>query len=121
MDDQDWLAERFEANRSHSRGVAFRMLGSLTEADDALVHRDPGLSAADRRAPADGRSGPADLAFRLKGSVGRECPFRFPAFRQGQHGCTGVPVTSSRRGSLCVPNLAGITSRWNRLTGPWCG
>ena len=36
MDDQDWLAERFEANRSHLRGVAFRMLGSLTEADDAV-------------------------------------------------------------------------------------
>jgi DNA-directed RNA polymerase specialized sigma24 family protein len=34
MDDQNWLAERFEANRSHFRGVAFRMLGSLTEADD---------------------------------------------------------------------------------------
>src|SRR5215207_9126039 len=36
MDDQAWLAERFEANRSHLRGVAFRMLGSLTEADDAV-------------------------------------------------------------------------------------
>jgi RNA polymerase sigma factor (sigma-70 family) len=36
MDDQDWLAERFEANRSHLRGIAFRMLGSLTEADDAV-------------------------------------------------------------------------------------
>ena len=36
MDDQDWLAERFEANRTHLRGVAFRMLGSLTEADDAV-------------------------------------------------------------------------------------
>lgn len=30
MDDQDWLAERFEANRSHLRGVAFRTLGSKT-------------------------------------------------------------------------------------------
>ena len=36
MHDQDFLAERFEANRSHLRGVAFRMLGSLTEADDAV-------------------------------------------------------------------------------------
>jgi RNA polymerase sigma-70 factor (ECF subfamily) len=36
MDDQDALAERFEANRAHLRGVAFRMLGSLTEADDAV-------------------------------------------------------------------------------------
>jgi RNA polymerase sigma-70 factor (ECF subfamily) len=36
MNDQDWLAERFEANRAHLRGVAFRMLGSVTEADDAV-------------------------------------------------------------------------------------
>lgn len=36
MNDQDWLAERFEANRSHLRGIAFRMLGSVTEVDDAV-------------------------------------------------------------------------------------
>src|SRR5436853_5155901 len=36
MDDQLWLAERLEANRSHLRGVAYRMLGSLPEADDAV-------------------------------------------------------------------------------------
>ena len=35
-DDHDWLAERFEANRTHLRAVAYRMLGSLTEADDAV-------------------------------------------------------------------------------------
>jgi RNA polymerase sigma-70 factor (ECF subfamily) len=32
----DWLAERFEENRAHLRAVAYRMLGSSTEADDAL-------------------------------------------------------------------------------------
>ena len=36
MDEQDWLAERFEANRTHLRAVAYRMLGSLSEADDAV-------------------------------------------------------------------------------------
>src|SRR5438876_324902 len=36
MNDQEWLAERFEANRAHMRGVAYRMLGSLSEADDAV-------------------------------------------------------------------------------------
>ena len=36
MNDQDWLAERFEAHRSHLRGVAYRMLGSAIEADDAV-------------------------------------------------------------------------------------
>jgi RNA polymerase sigma factor (sigma-70 family) len=47
MDDQDWLAERFEANRSHLRGVAFRMLGSLTEAEDAVQEAWIRLSRAD--------------------------------------------------------------------------
>src|SRR5262249_9596736 len=36
MDEQQWLAERFEANRTHLRAVAYRMLGSLSEADDAV-------------------------------------------------------------------------------------
>lgn len=47
MDDQDWLAERFEANRSHLRAVAFRMLGSLTEADDAVQEAWIRLSRTD--------------------------------------------------------------------------
>jgi RNA polymerase sigma-70 factor (ECF subfamily) len=36
MDDHDWLAERFEEHRSHLRAVAYRMLGSAAEADDAV-------------------------------------------------------------------------------------
>ena len=36
MDEQDWLAERFETHRTHLRAVAYRMLGSLGEADDAV-------------------------------------------------------------------------------------
>ena len=36
MDDAEWLARRFEAERPHLRAVAYRMLGSLTEADDAI-------------------------------------------------------------------------------------
>ena len=36
MDDQEWLAERFEEQRSRLRAVAYRMLGSLSEADDAV-------------------------------------------------------------------------------------
>ena len=47
MNDQDWLAERFEANRSHLRGVAYRMLGSLTEADDAVQEAWIRLSRTD--------------------------------------------------------------------------
>src|SRR6266550_5471802 len=36
MHEHDWLAEQFEANRTHLRAVAYRMLGSLSEADDAV-------------------------------------------------------------------------------------
>jgi RNA polymerase sigma-70 factor (ECF subfamily) len=36
MDDGAWLADRFEEQRGHLKGVAYRMLGSLTEADDAV-------------------------------------------------------------------------------------
>ncbi|MGH3760595.1 sigma-70 family RNA polymerase sigma factor [Actinophytocola sp.] len=36
MNEQDWLAERFEEHRSHLRAVAYRMLGSIAEADDAV-------------------------------------------------------------------------------------
>jgi RNA polymerase sigma-70 factor (ECF subfamily) len=36
MDENEWLAERFEQHRGHLRAVADRMLGSLTEADDAV-------------------------------------------------------------------------------------
>jgi RNA polymerase sigma-70 factor (ECF subfamily) len=36
MDESEWLAERFEEQRARLRAVAYRMLGSLTEADDAV-------------------------------------------------------------------------------------
>src|ERR671922_509592 len=36
MDERDWLAERFEEQRTRLRAVAYRMLGSLSEADDAV-------------------------------------------------------------------------------------
>jgi RNA polymerase sigma factor (sigma-70 family) len=36
MDQESWLTERFEENRPRLRGVAYRMLGSLSEAEDAV-------------------------------------------------------------------------------------
>jgi len=48
MDDHDWLAQRFEAQRSRMRAVAYRMLGSLSEADDAVQEAWLRLSRAQR-------------------------------------------------------------------------
>src|ERR671919_501331 len=36
MDEREWLTERFEQHRPHLRAVAYRMLGSVSESDDAL-------------------------------------------------------------------------------------
>ena len=47
MDEHDWLAERFEENRTHLRAVAYRMLGSLSEADDAVQESWLRLSRSD--------------------------------------------------------------------------
>jgi RNA polymerase sigma factor (sigma-70 family) len=47
VDDQAWLASRFEAQRPHLRAVAYRMLGSPTEADDAVQEAWLRLSRAD--------------------------------------------------------------------------
>src|SRR5262245_10610163 len=47
MDEQQRLAERFEANRAQLRAVAYRMLGSLSEADDALQEAWLRLGRAD--------------------------------------------------------------------------
>jgi RNA polymerase sigma-70 factor, ECF subfamily len=47
MDRHDWLAERFEANRPHLRTVAYRMLGSLSEAEDAVQEAWLRLSRSD--------------------------------------------------------------------------
>ncbi|HEX5481419.1 MAG TPA: sigma-70 family RNA polymerase sigma factor [Terriglobia bacterium] len=47
MKEQEWLAEQFEENRGHLRGVAYRMLGSLSEADDAIQETWLRLSRSD--------------------------------------------------------------------------
>jgi RNA polymerase sigma-70 factor (ECF subfamily) len=47
MDDVDWMAERFEEHRTHLRAVAYRMLGSLSEADDAVQEAWLRLSRTD--------------------------------------------------------------------------
>ena len=48
MDQKEWLAQQFEEQRPHLRAVAYRMLGSLSDADDAVQDAWIRLSRADR-------------------------------------------------------------------------
>jgi RNA polymerase sigma-70 factor (ECF subfamily) len=50
MDDQDWLAQRFEEHRARLAAVAYRMLGSRGEADDAVQEAWLRLSRVDSSA-----------------------------------------------------------------------
>jgi RNA polymerase sigma-70 factor (ECF subfamily) len=47
MSESEWPADEFEANRTHLRAVAYRMLGSVNEADDAVQESWLRLSRAD--------------------------------------------------------------------------
>jgi RNA polymerase sigma factor (sigma-70 family) len=49
VDEHDWLAECFESERPHLRAVAYRLLGSLSEADDAVQESWLHVSRADSR------------------------------------------------------------------------
>jgi RNA polymerase sigma factor (sigma-70 family) len=64
--DADWLAHRFETHRDHLRAVAYRMLGSLSEADDAVQESWLRLSRSDT-------SDVGNLAGWLTTVVGRVC------------------------------------------------
>ena len=66
MDEQDWLAQRFEVHRSHLRAVAYRMLGSISEADDAVQEAWLRLSRSET-------SGVENLGGWLTTVVGRVC------------------------------------------------
>ncbi|MGH3371742.1 MAG: sigma-70 family RNA polymerase sigma factor, partial [Nocardioidaceae bacterium] len=66
MDESDWLAERFQAHRPHLRAVAYRLLGSASEADDAVQGAWLRLSRADT-------GGVENLGGWLTTLVAREC------------------------------------------------
>jgi DNA-directed RNA polymerase specialized sigma24 family protein len=66
VDEADWLAVRFEEQRARLRAVAYRMLGSLTGADDAVQNSWLRLSGA-------GAAEVENLAGWLTTVVAREC------------------------------------------------
>jgi len=55
MHEKKWLAEQFEANRAHLRAVAYRMLGSRAEAEDAVFYgvRRPQRMSTNAMMPVD--------------------------------------------------------------------
>src|SRR5579885_2862074 len=66
MNEREWLAEQFEANRTHLQAVAYRMLGSLSEADDAVQEAWLHVSRA-------GAGGVDNLGGWLTTVVARQC------------------------------------------------
>jgi RNA polymerase sigma factor (sigma-70 family) len=92
MDEHDWLAERFEESRTHLRAVAYRMLGSLSEADDAVQEAWPRLSGS-------GASGVDNLGGWLTTVVGRVCldMLRSRASRREEPLSVDVPEPIVRR------------------------
>jgi RNA polymerase sigma factor (sigma-70 family) len=85
MDDRDWLAQRFEAQRSHLRAVAYRMLGSISEADDALQEAWLRLTRSDT-------SEVENLGGWLTTVVGRVCLDMLRSRRSRREGPLGVHV-----------------------------
>ncbi len=96
MDEHEWLAERFEVHRTHLRAVAYRMLGSLSEADDAVQESWLRLSRADT-------SGVENLGGWLTTVVARVCLDMLRSRTSRREEPLGVhlpdPVVSSAGGS----------------------
>jgi RNA polymerase sigma-70 factor, ECF subfamily len=89
--ERDWLAERFEEHRTHLRAVAYRMLGSPSEADDAVQEAWLRLSRSDT-------SGVENLGGWLTTVVARVCldTLRSHASRREEpldaHGPEAIPA-----------------------------
>ncbi len=95
MDERDWLAERFEAYRIHLRAVAYRMLGSLSDADDAVQE-------AWLRISRSGTSGVENLGGWLTTIVARVCLDMLRSRKSRREEPLGAhepePTVSSERG-----------------------
>jgi RNA polymerase sigma factor (sigma-70 family) len=85
MAERDWLADRFEEQRTNLRAVAYRMLGSLAEADDAVQEAWLRLSRSDT-------SGVENLGGWLTTVVGRVCLDMLRARRSRREESLGAHV-----------------------------
>src|SRR5918995_4222010 len=85
MEEHEWLAQRFDAHRTHLRAVAYTMLGSISEADDAVQQTWLRLSRSDT-------SGIENLGGWLTTVVGWVCLDMLRSRRSTREGLLGVHV-----------------------------
>jgi hypothetical protein len=105
VEDQAWQAEQFERDRTHLEAVAYRMLGSASEAEDAVQEAWLRLSRSEDEAI-------TNLGGWLPTVVGRVCLDMLRARRSRRELLTGAAdvarhtvTVSSRFASLCQPAL----------------
>jgi DNA-directed RNA polymerase specialized sigma24 family protein len=98
--EREWLTERFEEERRRLRAVAYRMLGSLNEADDAVQEAWLRLSRQDAAAI-------ENLGGWLTTVVARICLNMLKARRSRREELVGVPRAGSAAGRLGRAGTAG--------------
>src|ERR687893_685342 len=96
MDENEFLANRFEEHRSHLRAVAYRMLGSLSEADDALQEAWLRLNRSDT-------SNVENLGGWLTTVVGRVCLDMLRSRRSRREGPLEEPLSQPPGARLPEP------------------
>ncbi|MGP9018096.1 sigma-70 family RNA polymerase sigma factor [Streptomyces sp. BR1] len=115
MDDGEWLARRFEENRPHLRAVAYRMLGTLNEADEAV--EEAWLRISDGGDPED--EGVRGLPAWLMTVVANVSLDRLRSRRTVSPDATLPRVPAARRApdDLAVPVPAELVARLGQM-GP---
>jgi hypothetical protein len=92
VSDREWLADRFEAERPQLRRVAYRMLGTLDEADAA------------RQGDFDALIEILDPEVVLRGDAGPDSPFTIPPIK-GAEAVIQAALTGARSGRPVRPAL----------------
>src|SRR5829696_3239495 len=110
MDEHDFLAEQFEENRTHLRAVAYRMLGSMSEADDAVQEAWLRLGRSDT-------SEVENLGGWLTTVVGRVCLDMLRSRRSRREEPLNLPRYAP--GSLRWTSHGRCTSPGVRTARPW--
>ena len=96
MDEHDWLAQQFEENRTHLKAVAYRMLGSMSETDDAVQEAWLRLSRSDT-------SGVENLRGWLTTVVARVCLDLLRSRRSRREGPLEEPLGESLGARVAEP------------------